>query len=104
LLNDVAVELESLKNSNPGGYAVVMKGIRQLKVLASGGSTVTPKQRGIWRAVLGKPLVVGYGMSESFGVVAFTDYGKRGEYPMVSLVSGLSIITRACSWVDSPET
>lgn len=88
LLNSVAAELAALKNVNPDRYAAVMKGIRKLRMLASGGSTVTPKQRLTWQALLGKPLVVGYGISENFGVVAFTDYGKREEYPLVSLNSG----------------
>jgi malonyl-CoA/methylmalonyl-CoA synthetase len=83
LLNDIASELEDLKNKDADEYDTVLQGIRGLKVLASGGSTVTPKQRVMWAELLGKQLVVGYGMSESFGVVAFTDYGKRGEYPMV---------------------
>jgi long-subunit acyl-CoA synthetase (AMP-forming) len=86
LLNDVAAELANMQKNNTDGYAVVLNGIRGLKVLASGGSTVTPRQRVIWRELLGRPLVVGYGMSESFGAVAFTDYGRRGEYAVVSIV------------------
>lgn len=84
LLNAVASELEDLGDSDPDLYETVLKGIGGLQVLASGGSTVTPKQRVVWQRLLGKPLSVGYGMSESFGVVAYTDYGKRGEYPLVS--------------------
>jgi long-subunit acyl-CoA synthetase (AMP-forming) len=84
LLNAVASEFADLGNRDPDLYETVLKGIGRLKVLASGGSTVTPKQRVVWRVLLGKPLSVGYGMSESFGVVAYTDYGKRGEYPLVS--------------------
>jgi long-subunit acyl-CoA synthetase (AMP-forming) len=98
-LNDVAAELESLQRTDPDEYAAVTKGIKQLKVLASGGSTVTPKQRSMWRALLGKPLFVGYGMSESFGVVAFTDYGKRGEYPMVSLFSEIPFYECDVIWL-----
>ncbi|KAF3390465.1 Malonate--CoA ligase, partial [Penicillium rolfsii] len=90
LLNDVVAELEDLKNKDPDGYTGVLEGIRNLKDLASGGSTVTPKQRVLWHGLLKKPLVVGYGMSEHFGVVAFTDYRKRGEYPLLicGLISG----------------
>lgn len=44
-LNDFAAELEDVKRKNADEYATVLKGIRQLKVLASGGSTVTPTQR-----------------------------------------------------------
>lgn len=94
LLNDVAAELECLKSKDPDEYDTVLEGIRRIKVLASGGSTVTPKQRVIWAELLGKPLAVGYGMSENFGVVAFTDYGKRGEYTLVSLIPGFSIVMR----------
>ncbi|KAJ5377305.1 uncharacterized protein N7496_004714 [Penicillium cataractarum] len=85
LLNGVASELADLENRDPELYGNVLRGIRQLKVLASGGSTVAPKQRLVWQALFGKPLFVGYGMSESFGVVAYTDYGKRGAYPMDSV-------------------
>lgn len=84
LLNGVASELAGLEHSDPKLYETVLKGIKQLKIVASGGSTVTPKQRVVWQVLLGKPLSVGYGMSESLGVVAYTDYGERGEYPMVS--------------------
>lgn len=84
LLIDVAGKLAKVQSCDPDGYPDVLKGIRSLNVLASGGSTVMPRQRVIWQELLGKPLVVGYGMTENFGVVAITDYSKRGEYPMVS--------------------
>jgi hypothetical protein len=38
LLNEVAAELEILKNKDTDEYATVLNGIRGLKVLASGGS------------------------------------------------------------------
>jgi acyl-CoA synthetase (AMP-forming)/AMP-acid ligase II len=83
-LNTVAAELADLENRDAHRYAAVIRGVRKLNMVASGGSTVTPKQRVTWQVLLGRPLVVGYGMSESFGVVAFTDYAGRGEYPLVS--------------------
>lgn len=84
LLNTVAAELADMENRDADGYAAVIQGVRKLTMVASGGSTVTPKQRVMWQALLGRPLVVGYGMSESLGVVAWTDYAGRREYPLVS--------------------
>lgn len=84
LLNTVAAKLADMENTDTDSYAAVIRGVRKLKMVASGGSTVTPKQKVIWQALLGRPLVVGYGMSESFGVVAYTDYTGRREYPPVS--------------------
>ncbi|KAJ5692597.1 hypothetical protein N7462_002020 [Penicillium macrosclerotiorum] len=68
MLDAVAEEVDIWQAKWPGRYEGAIKGIRGLRALSSGAMPVSVRQREAWRGIWGRPLGVGYGMSELFGV------------------------------------
>ncbi|KAJ5114935.1 hypothetical protein NUU61_000694, partial [Penicillium alfredii] len=78
LLDAVASDLEGLRLNAPDRYEGALEGIRGLRALSSGAMQVNPRQREVWASLRGgKPLMVLYGLTENFGIVAMT--GWRGS-------------------------
>lgn len=77
--------LESLGKESGEEYEAGVKGLRGLKLLASGAMRVSDKAKVVWKELRGdRPLVVLYSATEVAGLISTTHWEDGEDVPVVS--------------------
>jgi acyl-CoA synthetase (AMP-forming)/AMP-acid ligase II len=85
LLESVGERLEAVRITGPlEKYELILRGLREMRVIYSGSTRVTPALRECWSNFRGgKPLMIVYGMSEAIGFVVTNDWQSNKDLPPV---------------------